>query len=369
MVHLCEALASGIVKVVVPLANETAAAGIPTAVIHGRRPETPSEHELAAMFDPRVRLVGVPGWGQRSGSGALRSAIRAAAVLRRELSRYERGVLHMHSTYAGLVGRLVASPGWTRFYTPQGYAFLNASHPGAVRGTAFMAERLLAGRAHVLACSLTEGTQAVELFGSQDVSVVQNGLDVASLPPFAPEPNGHLVVASIGRVVYQRRPDLFAVLARLLRGEDAEFVWLGDGPERGMLDRAGVDVSGWLSQDEVAAAIAGANVIVHFSAFEGLPLALLEAMTAGRAIVASDLPAIREVVGDTAIVVRTPSEAAVALRKLSADEAQRRELGRRARDRVRRLYTKEAMVGRTLAAYGLADLRDAAAAPGTARRP
>ena len=159
-----------------------------------------------------------------------------------------------------------------------------------------MAERLLAGRAHVLACSLTEGAQAVELFGSHDVS-------------------------------------------------------------------------GWLSQDEVAAAIAGANVIVHFSAFEGLPLALLEAMTAGRAIVASDLPAIREVVGDTAIVVRTPSEAAVALRKLSADEAKRRELGRRARDRVRRLYTKEAMVGRTLAAYGLADLRDAAAAPETARRP
>src|SRR5919197_1214859 len=33
-------------------------------------------------------------------------------------------------------------------------------------------------------------------------------------------------------------------------------------------------------------------------------------MTAGRAIVASDLPAIREVVGDTAILVRTPSEAA-----------------------------------------------------------
>jgi hypothetical protein len=75
------------------------------------------------------------------------------------------------------------------------------------------------------------------------------------------------------------------------------------------------------------------------------------------------------VVGDTAVLVHTSSEAAAAVRMLHADGDRRRELGLRARDRVRRLYTKEAMVGRTLAAYGLADLIDAAEAPGTARRP
>ena len=92
-------------------------------------------------------------------------------------------------------------------------------------------------------------------------------------------------------------------------------------------------------------------------------------MAARTAIVASDLPVIREVVADTAILVRTPTEAADAIRKLSGDEARRRELGVRARDRVRRLYTKDAMVGRTLAAYGLGDLTDAAAAPERAPRP
>jgi len=275
----------------------------------------------------------------------------------------------MHSTYAGLVGRLVPSAGWTRFYTPQGYAFLNDSHPRPVRLTVFAAEMLLARRAHVLACSLAEGAEAAEQLRSRAVSVVQNGLDMDALPSLAPEPNGRLVVASIGRVVYQRRPDLFAEVAALLHGEDARFVWLGDGPERSTLARAGVSVSGWLSQEEVVSAMLGANVIVHFSAFEGLPLALLEAMTTGRAIVASDLPVIREVVADTAILVRTPTEAADAIRKLSGDAARRRELGVRARDRVRRLYTKDAMVGRTLAAYGLGDLTDAAAAPERAPRP
>ena len=153
----------------------------------------------------------------------------------------------MHSTYAGLVGRLVPSAGWTRFYTPQGYAFLNDSHPRPVRLTVFAAEMLLARRAHVLACSLAEGAEAAEQLRSRAVSVVQNGLDMDALPSLAPEPNGRLVVASIGRVVYQRRPDLFAEVAALLHGEDARFVWLGDGPERSTLARAGVSVSGWLS--------------------------------------------------------------------------------------------------------------------------
>ena len=39
VIHVCEALASGILRVVPALANETAAAGIPTVVVHGRRPE------------------------------------------------------------------------------------------------------------------------------------------------------------------------------------------------------------------------------------------------------------------------------------------------------------------------------------------
>ncbi|HEX6702453.1 MAG TPA: glycosyltransferase [Gaiellaceae bacterium] len=364
VIHLCEALAGGIVKVIVPLANETAAAGVPTVVVYGRRPETPDE--LVELFDPRVELVSVRGWGRRSGYDSVASAMRAAATLRRELGRYEHGVLHMHSTYAGLVGRLLPTPGWKRFYTPHGFAFHNDSHPTPVRATAFVAERLLARRAHVLACSLTEGEDATERLRSRSVSVVQNGLDVDSLPSFAPEPNGELMVASVGRVAYQRRPDLFAEVAALLRGEEARFVWLGDGPERATLARAGVSVSGWLSHDEVVSAMSDANVIVHFSAFEGLPLALLEAMTAGRAVVASDLPVIREVVADTAVLVQTPNEAARAIRNLAADADRRRELGLRARDRVRRLYTQDAMVGRTLAAYGLTS---ASEAPERARRP
>src|SRR5919204_566700 len=174
VIHVCEALASGILRVVPALADGTVALGIPTLVVYGRRPETPPD--MSEWFDPRVRLVPVDGWGDRSPRGSLGGTMRAALALRRELSRFHRGVLHLHSTYAGLVGRVVPAPGWTRFYTPQGYAFLNDSHSRALRWTTLVAEAALARRAHTIACSRAEGAVAARLSHGHDVSVVQNGV-------------------------------------------------------------------------------------------------------------------------------------------------------------------------------------------------
>jgi glycosyltransferase involved in cell wall biosynthesis len=352
VVHVCESLASGILSVVPPLANETARRGIPTVVVHGARPETPAD--VGDVFDPDVRVVSVPGWGDRSPGGLLVGMRHASAVLSGELARFEGGVLHLHSTLAGVVGRTVRARRWRRFYTPQGYVFLNASHHPVMRLLTLGAEAALARRAQTLACSRTEGEIARRLSGRRRVAVVPNGVDIDA-PVIADRDGQTFVVASVGRAVYQRRPDLFAEMTRLLADlTPASFRWLGDGRERDVLRAAGVTVSGWLPQDEVAPALASADVLVHFSAFEGLPLSLLEAMALGRPIVASDLPVIREVVDDTAIFVRDAVEGAQAVRRLHRDEALRADLAERARARVQRLFSRRSMVNRTLAAYGVA---------------
>jgi glycosyltransferase involved in cell wall biosynthesis len=351
VVHVCESLATGVLEVVRGLANHTASAGIPTVVVHGRRPETPAAVER--RFHPSVRLVAVDGWGERSALSTAAGMVRAAAVLRKELRRYRSGVVHVHSTYAGLVARVLPGSGWKLFYSPHAYAFLNRSVSPLARGISLASEAMLGRRGRTIAVSRAEGTVAARLVGKRRVVVVQNGI----------EPRGEIVraergrpfrVACVGRASFQRRPDVFADVARRLGGElDAEFVWVGDGPEAHALAAAGIDVTGWLPAAEVSAKLAGSDVVVHLSAFEGLPFALLEAMGAGRAIVASDVPPIREALGDAGILVESAAQAVGAIRRLHADARLRHALGEAAQSRVTRLFTRRAMIERTVSAYEL----------------
>jgi glycosyltransferase involved in cell wall biosynthesis len=333
------------------LADGSAQRGLPTVVVYGRRRETPTE--LRPHFDERVRLVEVPGWGERKAVASVAAAARAARTLRRELRQLPGGVIHLHSSYAGFVGRLIPTgPRWRLFYSPHGYAFQYHTVSRLGRVLTRVSEAMLGRRGRTIAVSETEGAAAAALVGRRRVMVVQSGVE---LPDALPAPaDGRFVVASLGRAVPHRHPAAVARIARTLGAElGADFVWLGDGTERELLSRAGVDVRGWLHRTEVTRGLAEAHAVLHLSDYEGFPLAVLEAMAVGRPVVATDLPTIREAVGDAALVVRDEAEAADALRMLLRNDELCKQLGLRARARVEEMFTREQMVERTLAVYGL----------------
>jgi glycosyltransferase involved in cell wall biosynthesis len=349
VVHVCEALGGGVLEVVLELANRTAERGVPTTLVHGRRPETPVS--LGALVHPGVRIVEVPRWGVRRPRTALAATFRAARAVRAEARRSPRGVVHVHSSFAGPVRLTLLPRGWRLVYSPHAYAFLNDSLPRAARIAARALEWVLGRRGRTLAVSRAEGEVASSLVGARRVVVVRNGVE---LPPETEAPEGSpFVVTVAGRALHQRRPDLVAAVAESFRDADIAVRWLGDGPARAELERAGVAVSGWLPRARVVEELARSHAVLHLSAFEGLPLALLEAMASGRPVVASDLPPIREVTGDAALLVRDADEAIAALRLLASDHELSADLGSRGRARVARLFTAASMVERTLAAYDL----------------
>jgi glycosyltransferase involved in cell wall biosynthesis len=65
----------------------------------------------------------------------------------------------------------------------------------------------------------------------------------------------------------------------------------------------GVHVTGWLSVAELAALVARARALTVPSHYEGFGLPVLEAMAAGTAVLASDIPVLREVAGGHARLV------------------------------------------------------------------
>lgn len=108
-------------------------------------------------------------------------------------------------------------------------------------------------------------------------------------------------------------------------------------------------------RSDVAAILAAADVFVLPSLSEGLPLALLEAMFAGRPIVATDVGEVRVALahGEAGVLVKpgNPAALAAALDHLLREPDQARDLGARAARRARAEYELSQMVRRYLEIY------------------
>ena len=146
------------------------------------------------------------------------------------------------------------------------------------------------------------------------VTRILNGVDLSAerMPPPEPRRQRHLVF--VGRLNPQKNPEfLMDVLARLLR-LPWRLTFIGDGPLMGAVrERIArhrladhVTGTGWLEVAEVHRVLAEADILVMPSLSEGMPVAAVEALKHGVAIVASDIPGVRDVVDDGVNGYRVP---------------------------------------------------------------
>jgi glycosyltransferase involved in cell wall biosynthesis len=141
----------------------------------------------------------------------------------------------------------------------------------------------------------------------------------------------------------------------------AHFALAGDGPERAALEAQAHDlgieerVSFLGYRDDVGALLSACDLVVLPSLYEGLPVALLEAMAAQRPVIATRIGGTDELVasGRTGLLVepRDPVALAVAIRSLLADPATARLLAERASVVVKTRFSAEAMCGRVSKVY------------------
>ncbi|MGH7151965.1 MAG: glycosyltransferase, partial [Planctomycetota bacterium] len=102
--------------------------------------------------------------------------------------------------------------------------------------------------------------------------------------------------------------------------------------------------------------LAACDLFVATPRFEGLGVAVLEAMGAGRPVVATEVGGLRESVlaGETGLLVppETPAALAEALGRLLGDAPARARMGRAGRERVAALFSAAAMAEGTERVYG-----------------
>lgn len=102
--------------------------------------------------------------------------------------------------------------------------------------------------------------------------------------------------------------------------------------------------------DDIAGFLNAIDLVVHASKSEGLSNAVLEAMAAGRAVVGSDIPGIREVLGNTGVYVPVGNKEALAtaIVQLLEDENERARLGDRNRSAVQNEFSSRRMCEQTV---------------------
>ena len=172
--------------------------------------------------------------------------------------------------------------------------------------------------------------------------------------------DGDIVLGCLARIEDQKNP-LFLVGLLPQLPEQVRLVWIGDGKRRvelletaerlGVRDRIHID--GWRSDGRCR--LAGFDVFVLPSKYEGFPLALLEGMAAGLPCIASDVDGTREAIvdGESGLLCSTGDRDAwlACLRDMIQDESRRKDLGRAARQRYLDCFGLDAMARGTEDVY------------------
>lgn len=158
-----------------------------------------------------------------------------------------------------------------------------------------------------------------------------------------------------------------------LKIQDSRFniqvVVMGEGEERPILEReierAGLADTIFLVGfvPDAGRYLKGLDLFVLPSVKEGLPYVVMEAMSAGLAVIATAVGGVPDLIrhGETGVLVppKDPAALARAIADLALNPAKRRELAFAARARARERFLIEPMVERTRAVYAMGATRDA----------
>lgn len=256
-------------------------------------------------------------------------------------------------------------------YTVHGWSFHPDQQP-VVKLIRTLSERFLVKVASQTICvsesNLREGKSK---FPMHDSKVIVNGINQVKFNPDQDYKDirtafgivkDEILVSYIARITAQKEPLTFLnAIAKIPAEVKVKFLIVGDGDLKAqMLELAeklklGSRVIFEDFRDDIPAILNGTDIFCLPSLWEGLPIALLEAMAMRKAIVATAIDGTRDLIADRQngllIPVSDPDELAKAILLLLSDEQLRKSLGQKAGALVKADFNIETMTRKVEATY------------------
>ncbi len=300
--------------------------------------------------------------------GDLLTLLRLIEVYRRERPDIVHHVAMKPVLYGTIAARVAGTGRVINALAGMGWLFTSAGGP--VGRLMPIVRRCLAAavKAGVAIVQNDDDRQLLVQLGvptAQIRTIPGSGVDLHQFRP-GREPDGPPVVVMPSRLLADKGVLEFVAAARLVRqrGVHARFVLAGD-PDP--LNPSSVDlatVTQWERDGvieyrghvkDVAALLAASHIVCLPSYREGLPKTLIEAASAGKPIVTTDVPGCRHVVtaGENGLLVppRDATALADALVRLLEQPALRQQMGARGRARAEADFGLDSIIARTLGVY------------------
>jgi glycosyltransferase involved in cell wall biosynthesis len=292
---------------------------------------------------------------------------RALADLVQIMRRFRPDIVHTHLAKAGMLGRLAARMVGVPIILHTFHGNVLRGYFGTTRSRVFLTiERLMARLStRVIAISPQQRSEIADLgiAGLEKIVEIPLGLDLApflqgspgslraelGIPPQCP------IVGTVARLVPIKGIDVFlsAAAAVARRRPDVRFVVVGDGELRANLERlaAGLGIAdrvrftGWRA--DLPGIYADLDVFVLCSHNEGTPVSIIEAMASGRAVVATAVGGVIDLLRDGGGILAPDGgsdDIANAIIVLLGDAERRRALTEVGRRRVYPTYDASSLV-------------------------
>lgn len=314
VLHIVEAMGGGIFTYIVELANGISE-DYDVTIAFGIRNETPSDYQT--YFDDKVTLIKVENFVKKISPV---KDLKASLELRKIIKNVRPDIVHLHSSKAGALGRLFfISSKYKMFYTPHGYSFLMEDVTSIQKRIFKFIEKFLGKRnCTTIACGSGEYEESCKI--SRQSTYVMNGVNTEKLDEIMDMPDlksadHQFTVYTVGRVCYQKNPEMFNKIATLV--PDVRFIWIGEGDMQSELTADNIFMTGWLKGTDTLKLAKNADLFILPSRWEGLPISLLEAMYMKKLCIVSNVVGNRDIIinGKTGYVCNTAEEFADMINK------------------------------------------------------
>ena len=349
ILHIAECFSGGVYDFIKDFTNETPDCS--HTILYGKRENI--KENFKEEFNKNINFIY---WKNAKREISFKNDFLALGEVINLLKKENYDVIHLHSSKAGFLGRVagrICGQQNKIIYTTHGISFLRKDISDLKLKLYILFEKIgkfCGGK--VIACSKSEA-EFIKLKGI-DCEYINNGVKITGnfIKPL--KNNNTVKIIIVGRITTQKNPELFNKIAEnFIRNKKIKFIWVGDGEKREVLSSPNIEITGWLNQNEVKEKLQETDIYLSTSSWEGLSLAVLQAMEYKLPLVLSDCVGNIDLVKENynGYIFKNSDEAVKEIEKLIKNKELIKEFGENSEELLKKEFDIRKMLEKYIEVY------------------